>query len=275
MADESGLGAEAPVPLSVRFSMADARDGAHDAACEAANAVLARAGMPPPFGTGDATSVEPPRAAEASAGEALHQRSDDAADDPLARFFEQHAVEGFAAEAVRTGLRVPRALFSRRGPPAGRAFLLALEHAIWTELISVRTLELRRRTRQAVNSDGAAHGRGADATALSLSDELLQLMPPPPPGGWSVAMPPTPPATEWLRRWEYPPVRRAQRLSYMIATQLPTIDRQRLLQASSVRERLQLSIVALSEMRRRLAAISAIEVNGADGDEPGGLAYGI
>jgi len=111
---------------------------------------------------------------------------------------------------------------------------------------------------------------------LQLSDQLLQLMPPPPPGGWSVRMPPTPPATEWLRRWEYPPVRRAQRLSYMIAACLPTIDRARLLHASSVRERLQISIVALSETRRRLAARAALEPVVDDAPPPDGLdAFGI
>ena len=50
---------------------------------------------------------------------------------------------------------------------------------------------------------------GKDADRLALSDELLQLMPPAPADGWTVQMPSTPPATEWLRRWEYPPVRRA------------------------------------------------------------------
>jgi len=89
-------------------------------------------------------------------------------------------------------------------------------------------------------------------------------------------MPPTPPATEWLRRWEYPPVRRAQRLSYMIAAGLPTIDRARLLHASSVRERLQISIVALSETRRRLAARAALEPVVDDAPPPDGLdAFGI
>ena len=161
----------------------------------------------------------------------------------MTQLFEEqgNAVEGFAKEALKTGLRVPKALFSRTGPPAGRAFLLALEQALWTELVSVRRLELKYQRK---------HGKDADR--LALSDELLQLMPPAPADGWTVQMPSTPPATEWLRRWEYPPVRRAQRLSFMMATLLPALDRQRLLQASSVRERLQLSIVHLRGRKREV-----------------------
>ena len=237
MADESGNGdAEAPVPLNLQLSMAAARDEAHDAAEEAARAVLANAVQQPPC-TGEEC---PPQG-----------------DDALTQLFEEqgNAVEGFAKEALKTGLRVPKALFSRTGPPAGRAFLLALEQALWTELVSVRRLELKYQRK---------HGKDADR--LALSDELLQLMPPAPADGWTVQMPSTPPATEWLRRWEYPPVRRAQRLSFMMATLLPALDRQRLLQASSVRERLQLSIVHLCEVRRRLVARAALEGPAAEGD---------
>ena len=139
-----------------------------------------------------------------------------------------------------------------------------------------------------VRDDAVTADAGTLEVTLDLSEELLQLMPPPPAGGWSVRMPPTPPATEWLRRWEYPPVRRAQRLSYMSAALVPSIDRQRLLQASSVRERLQIAIVALSEARRRLVAVTALEAmrrgdgrgdgrgdDADDGHEPGGLTFGI
>ena len=61
--------------------------------------------------------------------------------------------------------------------------------ALWTELVNCLRL-----------SHGNAEG---------LPEPLLVLLPPAPHSGWSVAMPETM-ASEWLRRWEYPPVRRAQ-----------------------------------------------------------------
>lgn len=78
-------------------------------------------------------------------------------------------------------------------------------------------------------------------------------------------MPPPPPASEWLRRWDYPPVRRAQRLSFQMASLLPKLDRQKLLQASSVRERLQICVIHLSHHRRRLAAVAALNRAGGEG----------
>eukprot|EP00965_Chrysotila_dentata_P192703 6175326-Pleurochrysis_carterae.AAC.3 len=75
-------------------------------------------------------------------------------------------------------------------------------------------------------------------------------------------MPQPPPAAQWLQRWEYPPVRRAQRLSYVVSALLPTLDRQRLLAAASVRERLQLCVVHLSRRRARLAAVRAVARSG-------------
>ena len=87
-------------------------------------------------------------------------------------------------------------------------------------------------------------------------------------------MPEAPSAAEWLQRWGYPPVRRAQRLSYVLGATLPallqmpstaasvplpslpaSLDRQALLQATSVRERLQRSVVFLCHYRQRLAAL--------------------
>jgi len=143
---------------------------------------------------------------------------------------------------------VPRTLFSRRGPPAGCAFLRALEHALWTEILSCLQLQ----------------GRSAD----SIPTELLLLLPPAPGGGWQVRMPSTPSGVEWLRRWEYPPVRRAVRLSYAMAAFMPGLDRKQLLRASSARERLQMGILHLSNKRRRLAAIAAISGTGGSGLAP-------
>ena len=75
-----------------------------------------------------------------------------------------------------------------------------------------------------------------------------------------------------LGRRPHPPVRRAQRLSYLMATMLPELDRQRLLQASSVRERLQTGIFYLCETRMRLAARLALEATvGASGVDVDGF----
>ena len=89
-------------------------------------------------------------------------------------------------------------------------------------------------------------------------------------------MPPPPAATEWLHRFDYPPVRRAQRLSYLMAAMLPELDRQALLARSSVRERLKLGIFHLCETRMRLRARIALEAtlgtpgvtSGTDGFSP-------
>ena len=63
---------------------------------------------------------------------------------------------------------------------------------------------------------------------------------------------------EWLRRWGYPSLRRAQRLSFVLPTLVADLDRQALLQVSSTRERLQKCVLHLSGMRRRLAALAAL-----------------
>ena len=67
------------------------------------------------------------------------------------------------------------------------------------------------------------------ATALTgqrlpeLPGELLLLLPPPPRQGWPAGMPEAPYAAQWLQRWGYPQVRRAQRLSYVVGVALPTL----------------------------------------------------
>ena len=142
-------------------------------------------------------------------------------------------------------------------------FLLALEHAIWTELVTCLSL--------------ARHLTGKE---IQLPPQLLQLMPPAPERGWPQGMPDAPAAAEWLQRWGYPPVRRAQRLSFLVGAILPsllgatgsdtlplpkppsTLERQALLQSTSVRERLQHAIVYLCHRRQTLAALSALKQSG-------------
>ena len=149
------------------------------------------------------------------------------ADEALRSAFGQgKSVDGLRRDATRPNykiMRVPRSLFSASGPPSGGAFLLALEQSLWTELVMCLRL-----------SRGSADG---------LPEPLLLLVPPAPKAGWSVPVPQST-SSEWLRRWDYPPVRRAQRLSFLMAMMLPQLDRQRLLEAASVRERLQLGCAA-------------------------------
>ena len=107
----------------------------------------------------------------------------------------------------------------------------------------------------------AATAAPDDDRPVSIPESLLLLLPPVPLYGWPRAMPPPPPATEWLRRWGYPPVRRAQRLSYLMAAMVPELDRQKLLRQSSVRERLKMGIFYLCETRMRLRARLALEAS--------------
>jgi len=118
---------------------------------------------------------------------------------------------------------------------------------------------------------------------VRLPEELLSLIPPPPGQGWPEGMPEVPASAEWLHRWGYPPVRRAQRLSFLIAAALPALlgsvstpaatgdplplasalptalDRQALLQKTSVRERLQAAVIYLGRRRQQLAAMATLE----------------
>ena len=105
----------------------------------------------------------------------------------------------------------------------------------------------------------AAAAVTADERPVSIPEALLLLLPPPPASGWPQGMPNPPAATEWLQRFDYPPVRRAQRLSYLMAAMLPELDRQALLARSSVRERLKVGIFHLCETRMRLRARIALE----------------
>jgi hypothetical protein len=189
--------------------------------------------------------------------------------------FDQGSVlEGLRKAAVEPRYKVvykPRALYSREVP-----FLLALEHALWSELVlclrlsrTLKAQQLHARQQQPPPQQMQARG-GAPAPAsavatderpVSIPEALLLLLPPPPASGWPQGMPPPPAATEWLHRFDYPPVRRAQRLSYLMAAMLPALDRQALLARSSVRERLKLGIFHLCETRMRLRARIALEAS--------------
>lgn len=229
VANEKERGSDGPSPFNLRLSIPRIKEEAHAIATAAAEAVVAQA-----LTDHSASAVGPTDAAI----EALFPS----------------AVDGLQRKAALPRyqiMRLPRALFSARGPPSGRAFLLALEQALWTELVSCLRL-----------SRGTADG---------LPAPLLALVPPAPHAGWSVPMPQSS-ESEWLRRWDYPPVRRAQRLSFLMAMMLPRFDRQRLLEASSVRERLQLGVVYLGEMRRRLVATRLLQsVPGVEGGGGGGF----
>lgn len=229
--DEQERGSDDLAPFNLRLSIPQIKQEAHAIAKAAAQTVIEQA-----------IAEQPPTAAASPTEEALNAIFGGGVD----------GIQRSARYPKKEIMRVPRALFSGRGPPAGRAFLLALEQALWTELVNCLRL-----------SHGNAEG---------LPEPLLVLLPPAPHSGWSVAMPETM-ASEWLRRWEYPPVRRAQRLSFLMAIMLPNLDRQRLLEASSVRERLQLGVVYLGEMRRRLVATRLIQT--VPGLEGGGSAFGV
>ena len=208
--------------------------------------------------------------------------------------FDQGSVlEGLRKAAVEPRYKVvykPRALYSREVP-----FLLALEHALWSELVlclrlsrTLRAQQLHARQQQQppqqmqtrggtpAPASAPASAVATDERPVSIPEALLLLLPPPPASGWPQGMPPPPAATEWLHRFDYPPVRRAQRLSYLMAAMLPELDRQALLARSSVRERLKLGIFHLCETRMRLRARIALEAtlgtpgvtSGTDGFSP-------
>jgi len=207
--------------------------------------------------------------------------------------------EGAGGDTTSPTISLPSTWGSGASP-----FLLALEHATWTELVTClrlsRSLAAAEDARAARNGEPPAARASAADTAplvtplvlgtrepdpdgscvepgLGLPEQLLLLMPPPPRYGWPTGMPDAPSAAQWLQRWGYPPVRRAQRLSYLVGAALPSLlasaalppsvplpsvpaslDRQALLQATSVRERLQKAVVFLCHRRQSLAALAAL-----------------
>ena len=191
-------------------------------------------------------------------------------------------------------VRLPAGAFAHSPP-----FLLALEQAIWSELVMCMHLT-QRLAPDTTTRDGSGEGEGeGEGVGVSLPEQLLALLPPPPKQGWPSCMPDTPDSAEWLRRWGYPPVRRAQRLSFLLAAGLPSLlgasaspfdgadpnaagrpadaptpaassssvrlpappsslDRQALLQKTSVRERLQTAVIYLGHRRQKLAALTSL-----------------
>ena len=127
--------------------------------------------------------------------------------------------------------------------------LLAAEQSVWTELITC--LRLTRALRTPTAAPPLADSE------VPLPEALRMLLPPPPDAGWPDGAPIAPSPAEWLGR--YPPQRRAQRLSYLLAALLPDLDRQKLLQCSSTASRLDDALLHLRETSGRLAALAALK----------------
>ena len=124
--------------------------------------------------------------------------------------------------------------------------LAHLERAVWSELITCMHLIGRVRV-----LSGKTVGIDAVATRdapVNLPETVTYCIPPEIANGVPA---------EWLNRWS--PIRRAQRFSYMIASLLPDLDRQQLLQFSSAYERLDFVRQHLSERREHLAAMVALK----------------
>ena len=280
LADEERCGIEVLAPFNLRLSIAGCGFSARSAAERAAEASLATAMAAIEEAEVEAAevAVEAEESGEAEEAEGSME-SEEAKGAPHRRtaldllFDQGSALEGLRKDAVAPRYKVvylPRALFSRERP-----FLLALEHALWSELVLClrlsRTLQAQQlHTQQQLQAPqqqlqtrsgtpSPAPAVTTDERPVSIPEALLLLLPPPPASGWPKGMPPPPAATEWLQRFDYPPVRRAQRLSYLMAAMLPELDRQALLARSSVRERLKVGIFHLCETRMRLRARIALE----------------
>ena len=106
---------------------------------------------------------------------------------------------------------------------------------------------------------GGAEAKDRPVEPVAVPEELRVLMPPAPPDGWPAGAPAPPQraATEELPSG-YPPLRRAQRLSFLVAALLPELDRQQLLACGGVAERLEDVLLHLRATRERLAALAAL-----------------
>lgn len=139
------------------------------------------------------------------------------------------------------------------------AALLASEQRVWCELI--RVTELARQLLTTLDEDGSPiflvlrTEDGDQQVPVSIPSQILELLPPPPSGGW-------PGEGNWSssRRVlsSYPSSRRAQRLSFCVASLLPSLDRQRLLEAASIISRLQIEMDHLEAIRGKLQLIVAL-----------------
>ena len=311
---------EALAPMNLQLSIAGCTGVATEAAIHAAKAYIEH--MARPAAPAEVAEVVAEAAAEAAAAEAAAE----AGEAELFVALESLGLEQYsgltmptgadssappdatAAAATSTDASTPFEVnLASSWASDSSPFLLALEHATWVELVSCLRLSAALAASEAVHmstvvsAEGgvAADGvgmmptppplvlgpRGAD-DAVALPEQLLLLMPPPPRQGWPEEMPSPPSSAQWLQRWGYPPVRRAQRLSFLIGAALPTLlastalpaglplpappaslDRQALLQATSVRERLQQTAVFLCHTRQSLAALAALRAVGSDAAE--------
>ena len=159
---------------------------------------------------------------------------------------------GAAAEAE--GVEAEAAL--EAADDGAAAALLDLERSAWIELVAC--LQLSRALRQP--------GAASDAE-VELPEPLLMLRPPPPDGGWPPATPLAPLPAAWLA--SMPPLRRAQRLSFLIPALLPQLHRQEALEARGTADRLQMEVDHLKECRQRLAALVALQKESGEGGAGG------
>ena len=180
------------------------------------------------------------RQAAAAAATALNSA------DPVARALEAQfgrelSAAGLAGEGgARFGL-------GRAYDAYSQPFLLALEQALWREIVLCATLSARLETRgrggavEAEEEEAVAEEAEEEAEAEAVAEEadawlddevlrrlpalreMLPLLPPPPESGWPADMPEPPSSAEWLSRFGYPPLRRAQRVSYLMAALLPEL----------------------------------------------------
>lgn len=231
------------------------------------------------------TAREARRAAARAAEEARSIARDAAPlrrDEPLSRALEAHfgaaAHNGLSESGQASGgaagpgdAAAPDAspvTLSSNFDSYSQPFLLALEQALWREMVLCIHLSSRLRRLDADRPEDASTVYEALGAAAPQLNEMLPLLPPPPAQGWPSGMPPVPASAEWLSRFGYPPLRRAQRLSYLMAALLPELatvsmlpsklERRSLLRMASVRERLQAGVVFLNHQRLKLAALVAM-----------------
>ena len=146
----------------------------------------------------------------------------------------------------------------RIGAEESARALLETEQRVWVELIACLYLSRQLRTAAPPPTEIKATEKPAAAEkAVALPDELRVLLPPPPSEGWPRGAPTADQPAEWLRG--YPPLRRAQRFSFLVAALLPDLDKQALLCCSSTAERLDEELLHLQSTRERLAAIMALK----------------
>ena len=136
--------------------------------------------------------------------------------------------------------------------------LLALEQELWAALVKCLRLTRQLRSTEAQAGGGAAEEEGKeDGEDVRVPEPMRLLMPPAPEGGWPAGTPRMPAAGEALAA-AYPPSRRAQRLSFLVAALLPELDRQTLLQAPPTSARLKMELLHVKDSQARLAALAAL-----------------